>query len=91
MVAPPASNPPAVSPINRQCDTPDCDQAATHVHWLPNIVNCERVELACKDHDPGGYWLPLSDFETPAHGHVANKRGGGQAVTLFLRKLFPSW
>jgi hypothetical protein len=79
--------------INRSCDR--CAELATHAHWLPHVVGVVRVELACEKHDPGGYWRELADFESDLRlqhlAHIANKRDGGKAVGLFLRKLYPSW
>ncbi len=68
----------------------------TTVHWLPWCVDAERVELACAEHDPGGYWLTLTDLtEHPQRvqnlAHVANKRTGGKSVELLLRRLYPGW
>jgi hypothetical protein len=95
METPPTPSPIQPPALSRQCDTPGCSDKATHVHFLPYVVSCERVELACEKHDPGGYWLPLSDFEGEQRlqhlAHVANKRDSAKAVQLFLRKLYPSW
>jgi hypothetical protein len=54
------------------CDR--CGQRATTIHLLPGCVDPETIAAACPDHDPGGYWFPVSDLAAFAP-HLAGKRG----------------
>lgn len=39
------------------CDA--CDEPASAIHCLPYFRPGMDTQLACADHDPGGYWVPL--------------------------------
>lgn len=61
------------------CSAARCSQPPTTLHWLPYVIECKRVELACADHDPGGYWMNLP-LEMDDLIHVSRKYTGPEAV-----------
>lgn len=70
-----------------KCDL--CGKQADTLHFLPWVAGprpCEEVKFACKDHDPGGYWLDLTGregwFTKPEHWaeHIGQKVEGWQAL-----------
>ena len=65
-----------------------CGEQADTVHFLPYVTRTERIEFACPDHDPGGYWLPLAKLnEGPdtARVHIYGKAvEPGHISAIFL-------
>jgi hypothetical protein len=61
------------------CDT--CGKPADTIHFLPWCVTNgraeRRLEAACRNHDPGGYWLEVKDLAERMGdwlAHLATKR-----------------
>jgi hypothetical protein len=60
----------------------DCGAPADTVHFVPWVVvsfgASIEIRAACAEHDPGGYWLPLSELITEPLKwllHISEKRG----------------
>jgi hypothetical protein len=77
-----------------RCDAPGCPNKADTVHFWPYVTRCEKVVLACPDHDPGGYWCDIADlFDTKPHNmldHIAKKGpgdSGGDAIAMWFDRV----
>lgn len=70
-----------------RCDT--CGEPADTLHFLPWVVAYDpderRIEAACPQHDPGGYWLRIEELRTrPLHllMHLSEKRQAPHAALV---------
>jgi hypothetical protein len=72
------------------CDR--CGQPATTAHFVPWVNDAERVEFACPDCDPDGYWFEVDNHtglptDRDALHHIAEKRDGAYAVALLCARV----
>jgi hypothetical protein len=72
-----------------RCDA--CGGVADTIHILPGIGGQMplTVELACADHDPGGYWFTIENWE---HGTIRqhiqdSKFRADEAIPLVTERL----
>jgi hypothetical protein len=83
------------------CD--ECGAPAESVHLLPSVSCRDGVRLACRQHDPGGYWLYIDqwatgpdDWNRPGRLYttrqhlLATKTHGADAVSRIEARL-PTW
>ncbi len=74
--------------LDYRCDL--CGKAADTIHFLPGVTGCEEVLFACRDHDPGGYWVAIKEWfdgEERWVEHVMAKGGGWRSLGLLAARI----
>lgn len=82
-----------VTPDQLKCDL--CLEPANTVHWLPYADDeATQVLFACPSHDPGGYWLPVTEvlrndgiIDRDTAKHIDGKGERGVAMSMFWERL----